>query len=261
MTTGELRDAFLIPDLYRSGEFHGLFTDLDRLMVAGAVPVDAPVVLPNHVETGREFFLERRELGAINTGGAGEVTVDGHTHPVAPLGCIYVGMGCREVSFRSIDPDHPARFFILSCPAHAAFPTAVATRDEATVVALGAQATSNERVIRQYIHENGIQSCQLVMGFTELAVGSVWNTFPPHTHNRRTEIYFYFDMDDRVLAHFMGEPGATRHLFLHNEHTVLSPAWSIHSGCGQGNYKFIWGMAGENQRFTDMDAVPPLDLR
>lgn len=261
MTTGEIRDAFLIRELLEPGRFHGTFTDLDRMVVAGAMPVDAPLALPNHKESGRAFFLERRELGAINTGGPGKVTVDGAVHAVESLGCIYIGMGAREVAFESIDPKNPAKFFILSCPAHAAFPTTTATRDQATTVPLGAQATSNERVIRQYIHENGIQSCQLVMGFTELAEGSVWNTFPPHTHNRRCEVYHYFDMGERVLAHFMGEPTATRHLFLHSDDTVLSPSWSIHSGCGQGNYKFIWGMAGENQTFTDMDAIPPLDLR
>jgi 4-deoxy-L-threo-5-hexosulose-uronate ketol-isomerase len=261
MTTAEIRESFLVPQIYQMGGFNGLFTDLDRLVVAGAVPVDSPLDLPNHRETGRAFFLERRELGAINTGGPGEVTVDGQTFPVEPLGCIYVGMGSQNVTFASKDPQNPAKFFILSCPAHAKHPTTVATRDEATIVALGSQATANQRVIRQYIHENGIQSCQLVMGFTELAEGSVWNTFPPHTHNRRTEVYFYFDMDERVLAHFMGEPTATRHLFIQNEQTVLSPSWSIHSGCGQGNYKFIWGMAGENQQFTDMDAIQPSELR
>ena len=261
MTTEEIRESFLVPELYQPGAFKGLFTDLDRFVVAGAMPVDAPVSLPNHRETGRASFLERRELGAINTGGDGEVTVDGTVYQVPALGCIYIGMGALEVSFASKDAKNPAKFFILSCPAHSQHPTTVATRDQATTVALGSQETSNERVIRQYIHENGIKSCQLVMGFTELAVGSVWNTFPPHTHNRRTEVYHYFGMDERVLAHFMGEPSATRHLFIQNEQTVLSPSWSIHSGCGQGNYKFIWGMAGENQTFTDMDAIKPSDLR
>lgn len=261
MTTAELRESFLVPEIYQPGGLYGLFTDLDRLVVAGAVPMETPLGLANHRETGRGFFLERRELGAINTGGPGMVSVDGKTFPVASLGCIYVGMYSQNVAFASIDPQNPARFFILSCPAHAAFPTRVATMEEATVIALGAQATANQRVIRQYIHENGIQSCQLVMGYTELAAGNVWNTFPPHTHNRRSEIYFYFDLEECVLAHFMGEPTATRHLFIHNEQTVLSPTWSIHAGCGQGNYKFIWGMAGENQTFTDMDAVPAPDLR
>jgi len=231
------------------------------MVVAGAMPGNSSVPLPNHKETGRDTFLERRELGAINTGGAGTVTVDGTEYSIEPLGCIYVGMGARQLAFASADPANPAKFFILSCPAHATHPTVTATRADANTVELGSPTTSNERVIRQYIHENGIRSCQLVMGFTELGIGSVWNTFPPHTHFRRCEVYHYFDMDDRVLAHFMGEPQATRHLFLRGDDTVLSPAWSIHSGCGQGNYKFIWGMAGENQTFTDMDAVSPLDLR
>ncbi len=261
MTTDELREAFLIRKLFTAGGFRGAFTDLDRMAVAGAMPTASPVVLPNHKESGRATFLERRELGAINTGGAGKVTVDETVHTVGPLGCIYIGMGARDVSFESADPENPAKFFILSCPAHAPHPTVTATRDQANTVPLGSQSASNERVIRQYIHENGIQSCQLVMGFTELAVGSVWNTFPPHTHNRRCEVYHYFDMEDRVLAHFMGEPTATRHMFVSADDTVLSPSWSIHSGCGQGNYKFIWGMAGENQAFTDMDAIPPRELR
>jgi 4-deoxy-L-threo-5-hexosulose-uronate ketol-isomerase len=261
MTTDELREAFLLRKLFVAGSFQGTFTDLDRMVVAGAMPTDSRVHLPNHKESGRATFLERRELGAINTGGAGMVTVDGTTHTVEPLGCIYVGMGAKDVAFESNDPENPAKFFILSCPAHSTHPTVTATRAEANTVPLGSQATSNERVIRQYIHENGIQSCQLVMGFTELAVGSVWNTFPPHTHHRRCEVYHYFDMEDRVLAHFMGEPTATRHLFVSGDDTVLSPSWSIHSGCGQGNYKFIWGMAGENQTFTDMDPVSPLELR
>jgi len=261
MTTEEVRAAFLLGDLCVPGEFRGLFTDLDRMVVAMAVPTGATLALPNHKESGRASFLERRELGAINTGGTGVVAVDGVRHEVASLGCIYVGMGAGDVVFESLDEAKPARFFILSCPAHAKHPTVTATREEANTVPLGAQATSNERVIRQYIHEGGIQSCQLVMGFTELAEGSVWNTFPPHTHFRRCEVYHYFDMGERVLAHFMGEPRATRHLFVKSNDTVLSPSWSIHSGCGQGNYKFIWGMAGENQAFTDMDGLAPLDLR
>lgn len=261
MTTAELRECFLIESIYQTSSLSGTFTDLDRMVVAGAMPTTQPITLENHPETGRSFFLERRELGAINIGGPGHVTVDGTTHTVPPLGCIYIGMGSRDISFASEQPHHPAQFFILSCPAHTTYPTTVATMDDATLVALGSPTTSNERVIRQYIHENGIKSCQLVMGYTTLAEGSVWNTFPPHTHNRRCEVYHYFDMPDRVLAHFMGDPSATRHLFIRNQETVLSPSWSIHSGCGQGNYKFIWGMAGENQRFTDMDAIAPVDLR
>ena len=261
MTTFELRDTFLISGLCVAGQIKLQLTDLDRFFVGGAVPITVSLSLENHKETGRAFFLERRELGAINTGGSGTVTVDGKVFSVEPEACIYVGMGAREVQFASNDAKNPAKFFILSCPAHAAFPPAVATKQDANTIPLGTPAAANQRVIRQYIHEKGIQSCQLVMGYTELAEGSVWNTFPPHTHNRRTEIYFYFNLGERIVSHFMGEPQATRHLFVHDEEAVLSPPWSIHCGCGQGNYKFIWGMAGENQRFDDMDAVKPLDLR
>ncbi len=261
MTTDELRAAFLVSELYAPGRINLRFTDLDRLVVGGAMPLTGALTLENHKETGRSFFLERRELGALNTGGPGTVTVDGKSFTVETEACIYIGMGAKEVSFASNDVANPAKFFILSCPAHAAFPTAVATAKEANTIPLGTPAEANRRVIRQYIHADGIRSCQLVMGYTELAEGSVWNSFPPHTHSRRTEIYFYYNLGERVLAHFMGEPQATRHLFVHDEEAVLSPSWSIHCGCGQGSYKFIWGMAGENQRFDDMDAVKPLDLR
>lgn len=261
MTTTELREAFLVPALCVPGQIRLRFTDLDRFVVGGAVPATGSLTLDNHKETGRGFFLERRELGAINAGGPGTVTVDGSRFAIDPEACIYVGMGAKQVSFASVDAANPAKFFILSCPAHAVHPTVVAVKKNANTIPLGTPAEANQRVIRQYIHEKGIRSCQLVMGYTELAAGSVWNTFPPHTHNRRTEIYFYFGLGGRVLAHFMGEPQATRHLFLHNEEAVLSPSWSIHCGCGQGNYKFIWGMAGENQRFDDMDAVKPRDLQ
>jgi 4-deoxy-L-threo-5-hexosulose-uronate ketol-isomerase len=261
MTTEELRHTFLVSGLYEPGEVHGVFTDLDRLVVGGIVPSREPVELPNHHETGRPFFLQQRELGAINTGGPGLAHLDGKTLDVDSLACLYVGAGTQKLSFASKDPDNLAKFFFLSCPAHAAFPAAVMTRGEAVAVALGSQAGANLRTIRKYIHAEGIRSCQLVMGYTELAEGSVWNTFPPHTHHRRTEIYFYFDLDDRVLVHYLGEPSATRHLFLHNEQAALSPSWSIHAGSGFGNYKFIWGMAGENQSFDDMDHVKPADLR
>jgi 4-deoxy-L-threo-5-hexosulose-uronate ketol-isomerase len=261
MTTGELRDTFLLPGLFSTGEVNGVFTDLDRLVVGGIVPSGKPVELPNHRETGRLFFLEQRELGAINTGGPGAAHIDGKTLAVDSLACVYVGAGARNVAFESEDPDRPAKFFILSCPAHAAYPSAVIARAEAAAASLGSQAGANQRVIRKYIHPGGIRSCQLVMGCTELAEGSVWNTFPPHTHHRRTEVYFYFDLGERVLVHFLGEPAATRHLFIQNEQAALSPPWSIHAGCGSGNYKFIWGMAGENQNFDDMDSVKPGDLR
>ena len=261
MDTRELRDSFLVLNLFIPGQLRGTFTDLDRLALGGVFPTEKSVELPNHLETGREFFLEQRELGAINIGGPGVVQADGKIFPANSLSCFYAGAGTRKLVFESKDPKNPAKFFFLSCPAHAPFPAAVLQRDEAAATPLGSQAAANQRVIRKFIHTGGIRSCQLVMGFTELAEGSVWNSFPPHTHSRRTEIYFYFDLGDRVLAHFMGEPSATRHLFVQNEQAVLSPSWSIHCGCGTGNYKFIWGMAGENQTFDDMDAVKPADLR
>jgi 4-deoxy-L-threo-5-hexosulose-uronate ketol-isomerase len=261
MDSQELRDNFLVANLFAPGELRGVFTDLDRLTLGGALPTRQPVELPNHRETGRAFFLEQRELGAINIGGPGAVQVDGRVFPANTLSCVYAGAGTQKLVFESKDPANPAKFFFLSCPAHAPQPAAVMQREEAVATPLGSPAGANQRVIRKFIHAGGIRSCQLVMGFTELAEGSVWNTFPPHTHSRRTEVYFYFDLGDRVLAHFMGQPAATRHLWVQNESAVLSPSWSVHSGCGTGNYKFIWGMAGENQTFDDMDAVKPADLR
>jgi len=261
MTTQEIRDTFLISNLFALGEVRGQFTDLDRLVVGGIMPTARPIELPKHKETGRAFFLERRELGAINIGGAGKVVADGKTFALDRLDCVYVPMGSKSVTFESVAVKDPAKFYFLSCPAHAAHPAAMMKSADASPVPLGSQETANKRTIYKFIHQGGIQSCQLVMGFTALEPGNVWNSFPPHTHWRRTEIYFYFDLGAQVLTHFMGEPQATRHLFLHNEDVALSPNWSIHCGCGTGNYKFIWGMAGENQVFDDMDAVKPLDLK
>ncbi len=261
MGTQELRDAFLATGLFKPGSLNAEFTDLDRLVVGGACPSGAPLELQNHKETGRKFFLEQRELGAINIGGAGAVHVDGNTFKADRLDCVYVPAGSRSVAFESASPQAPARFYFLSCPAHAAHPAAVMRSADAVQVALGTASTANKRRLYKFIHQDGIQSCQLVMGFTALDEGSVWNSFPPHTHNRRSEVYLYFDLGDQVLSHFMGEPADTRHLFIHSEQAVLSPSWSIHCGCGSGSYKFIWGMAGENKAFDDMDPVRPLDLR
>jgi 4-deoxy-L-threo-5-hexosulose-uronate ketol-isomerase len=261
MSTQDLRDTFQLSHLFVPGEIVGYFTDLDRLVVGGVMPLAKAVELPNHKETGRACFLERRELGAINIGGAGRVTADGQTFTLDKLDCVYLPMGTKSVSFSSADASQPAKFYFLSCPAHTAHPAAMLKAAEATPVALGAQETSNKRTIYKFIHQGGLQSCQLVMGLTALEPGNVWNSFPPHTHWRRTEIYFYFDLGDKILSHFFGEPSETRHVFLHNEEVALSPNWSMHFGVGTGNYKFIWGMAGENQVFDDMDAVKPQDLR
>ena len=261
MSTQQLRDAFQIASLFVPGELTGHFTDLDRLFVGGVMPAGQPVALPNHRETRRAFFLERLELGAINVGGAGRVVADGKTFQLEKLDCVYVPMGTKSISFSSDDAKNPAKFYVLSCPAHAAHPAVMMKSADATPVKLGAQETSNQRTIYKFIHPGGIQSCQLVMGLTALEPGNVWNSFPPHTHWRRTEIYFYFELGDKVVSHFFGEPHETRHLFLHNDEVALSPNWSMHFGVGTGSYKFIWGMAGENQVFDDMDAVKPADLR
>jgi len=260
MNTAELREAFLIEQVFKPGQIRGIFTDLDRLVAGGVVPLK-PVPLPNHKETGAAYFLERRELGVINTGGPGKIRADGKSFALGRLDCAYLPKGTKSVSFESADAKNPAKFYFLSCPAHEVFPAAMMKARDAAPVALGTEATASKRTIYKFIHAGGIASCQLVMGFTALDEGSVWNSFPPHTHWRRSEIYFYFDLGDRVLAHFLGEPQATRHLFVHNEQAALSPNWSIHCGCGHGSYKFIWGMAGENQIFDDMDAASPLELR
>jgi 4-deoxy-L-threo-5-hexosulose-uronate ketol-isomerase len=261
MSTQQLRDTFQITSLFAPGEITGHFTDLDRLVVGGVMPTDKPVALANHRETGRAFFLEHREFGAINIGGAGKIVADGKTFPLEKLDCVYLPMGTKSVSFASDDAKNPAKFYFLSCPAHAAHPAAMLKSTDVTPLVLGAQETANKRTLYKYIHPGGIPSCQLVMGLTALEPGNVWNSFPPHTHWRRTEIYCYFDLGDKVLSHFFGEPSETRHVFIKNEEVALSPNWSMHFGVGAGNYKFIWGMAGENQMFDDMDAVKPVDLR
>ena len=261
MSTQQLRETFLIERLFSPGNITGTFTDLDRLVVGGVMPTGASIELPNHKETGRNYFLERRELGVINIGGPGKVIADGKVFALDRLDCAYVPMGTKSVKFENNNAIDPAKFYYLSCPAHGVFPAAMMKAKDAAPLPLGSQATSNKRTIYKFIHEGGIQSCQLVMGFTALEEGNVWNSFPPHTHWRRTEIYFYFDLGDKILTHFLGEPQETRHLFMHNEEVALSPNWSIHCGCGEGSYKFIWGMAGENQRFDDMDGVKPVNLR
>ena len=202
----------------------------------------------------------RRELGIINVGGPGVVRVDGKEHQLANLDALYVSMGSKQVSFEGSAREQ-AKFFMISCPAHAAYPTTLLRKAECKPLAMGSQAGANQRQIFQMIHAGGIKSCQLVMGFTELAEGSVWNTMPPHTHSRRTEIYFYFDLGTNIVSHFLGKPDATRHIFVRNEQAVLSPSWLIHCGCGTGAYKFIWAMAGENQTFDDMDKVAMSELK
>lgn len=260
--TARLRKEFHSDGLMVEGKIRLVYTHYDRFVYGGAMPGSKKIKLPVYDELKSEFFLQRREMGVINTGGSGKVTADGKEYNVNGLDVLYIGMGVKEVAFESLDAKTPAKFYINSCPAHKTYPTTLATRQEANKVSLGAKETCNERTIYQFIHENGIQSCQLVMGFTEFEVGSIWNTFPPHTHERRMEVYFYFDLpEDQVVVHFMGQPQETRHIVVKNEEAVVSPPWSIHSGAGTASYRFVWGMAGENKAFTDMDGVPLKELR
>lgn len=262
LNTAGLRSAFLIEDLFTPGEVCLVYTDLDRAVVGTAVPLDEPLTLPAGEELRAAYFCERRELGVLNMGGAGTVRVDGTDYQLEVRECLYVGRGSREITFSSADAKQPAGFYLVSYPAHAAYPTTKATQAEANRVELGTPEQCNERTILQFIHENGIQSCQLVMGFTEFKPGGVWNTMPPHTHLRRSEVYCYFDVPEQnAVLHMMGEPQETRPLWVANKQAVLSPAWSIHCGVGTTAYRFCWAMGGENQAFTDMDGVPVSQLR
>jgi 4-deoxy-L-threo-5-hexosulose-uronate ketol-isomerase len=262
MNTTELRENFLLENLFVAGDIQLVYTHYDRMMVGGVVPTAEPIELPNPANLKADYFLQRRELGILNTGAAGTVTVDGIPYALNRQDCLYVGKGAREVVFASADAAEPARFYLLSTPAHASYPTTRLTQAEATPVTMGAAETANQRTIYKYIYAEGIQSCQLVMGLTQLHAGSVWNTMPAHTHDRRMEAYLYFDLAEgqRVL-HLMGEPQQTRHLWVGEGQAILSPPWSVHAGCGTAGYTFIWGMGGENQEYTDMDPVAIADLR
>ena len=262
MATDELRQKFLIPDLFAPGRISLTYTHYDRMIVGGAMPVDAPLSLQAIKPTGTKNSLDRRELIAVNVGGAGTVTAGGETLSVGPRDMVYVGMGVADVSFASDDPGKPAKYYLLSAPAHATHPTRHIRIGDAKRIDLGSQATSNERSIFQFIHPEGVKTCQLVVGMTQLAPGSVWNTMPCHVHDRRMEAYLYFDLPETArVFHFMGEPDETRHIVMKNEEAVLSPGWSIHSGAGTSNYAFIWAMAGDNVDYTDVDPVAIGDLR
>lgn len=262
MNTFELRQNFLIERLFQPGKLQLTYSYNDRLIVGSACPTDTLPLDVDQKIIGSDFFLERREMGVINVGGPGSIIVDGTTYPIAFKDGIYIGMGAKEVIFQSESSEQPAKFYLNSSPAHAHYPTTPAPFSEATPVELGDPATSNRRTIRKYIHPDGIKSCQLVMGMTSLDSGSVWNTMPTHTHERRMEAYFYFEMaEDQVVFHLMGAPEETRHIVMRNEEAVISPSWSIHSGVGTANYTFIWGMCGENQLFDDMDHVDMKDLK
>lgn len=262
LDTAGIRENFLIPDLFVAGELKLVYTDLDRAIVGGVMPLAEAISLPAGEQLRADFFCQRRELGVINLGGAGSVKVDGVEFSLDKLDILYVGRGSQVVVFSSVSATDPAAFYLVSYPAHAAYPTKKAVPADANVLKLGSKADANERTLYQYIHENGIKSCQLVMGFTELATGSVWNTMPSHTHDRRTEVYCYFDVPQgHAVLHLLGEPTETRALWVGNRQVALSPSWSIHSGAGTNAYRFVWAMGGENQRFDDMDKVAIPDLR
>lgn len=258
MNTEALRQNFLLESIFEAGRVQLTYSHYDRVIAGGAMPLNRPLPLPEVPQLRAAYFLERREIGIINLGGPGKVSAGTDTFTLHKLDCLYLGKNTEQAAFSSADAGNPARFFLLSAPAHHEYPARLMTAAEAAPAKLGTQHTANARTIYKYIHPDGIASCQLVMGLTVLESGSVWNTMPPHTHDRRMEVYCYFDIPEgqRVL-HLMGQPDQTRHLWMSNHQAVISPPWSIHAGCGTMAYSFIWGMAGENQSFADMDFVTP----
>ena len=259
--TDELREQFLIENLFVANEIQLTYSMYDRFIVGGIMPVGKDLKLETIPYLKSEHFLDRRELGIINVGGSGTVTVDGVAYNLQKKEALYVGQGCKEVIFSSSNGEQPL-FYINSAPAHRKFPTKKVGKEEAEVIQLGDEKTANKRVLNKLIVNSIVETCQLQMGLTELLPGNVWNTMPSHTHNRRMEAYFYFDLEaPQTICHFMGEPQNTRHIFIQNNQAVLSPEWSIHSGAGTSNYSFVWGMAGENLDYGDMDIVSPNELR
>ena len=261
-TTEEIRDHYLIEEVFVADEANFVYSHNDRIIAGGIMPVKGGVKLGAGKELGTEFFFQRREAGVINVGGAGKVKLDGEVFDMNPEDGLYIGMGTKDVEFMSVDGENPAKFYFNSAPAHHGYPTRIITLEEAKKVHLGSTENLNKRTINQYVHPDVVESCQLVMGMTKLEAGSVWNTMPCHTHERRMEVYFYFNLNetDKVF-HMMGQPQETRHIVVSNEQAIISPSWSIHSGVGTGKYTFIWGMCGENIEFTDMDHVDMNDLR
>ncbi len=261
-TTERLREEFHIANLFTKDNINMVYSHIDRIITAGLMPVRQELFLKGGKELASEYFLERREMGCINIGGKGIITVDGVEYEMNPRDGIYIGKGNKEIKFKSVDENAPAKFYVSSCPAHASYPIVKIDITKARKVPCGSVEECNKRVINQYIHPDVIKSCQLAMGLTQLEVGSNWNTMPSHTHDRRMEVYLYLDMGENdVVFHMMGEPTETRHIIMHNEEAVISPSWSIHSGVGTKNYSFIWAMCGENQEFTDMDHIETKDLK
>lgn len=265
-TTEALREEFLIQNLYKADQVMAVYSHVDRMVTVGIMPVSEEVSIDKGMDVwhvfGTKSFLERREIGFFNLGGAGVCTVDGATYEMSFKDCLYITKGAKDVHFRSHDGKNPARFYGVSAPAHVSFETKLLTVADAAKRPLGAPETANKRVINQFIHPDVLPTCQLSMGLTELAPGCVWNTMPAHTHERRMEVYTYFEIPDgNVVFHMMGEAQETRHIVMQNFDAVISPSWSIHSGCGTSSYTFIWAMGGENQAFDDMDVIATPDLR
>ncbi len=265
-TTDELREEFLIENLFVADEKNMTYSHIDRIIAGGVMPVSKSIELAEGIDTmkqlGTDSFLERRELGIINIGNTGKVVVDGEEFVLENKDAMYVGKETKTVEFSSVDKDNPAKFYINSAPAHMVYPTKHIERKNAKKVPMGEQKLGNKRTIYQLLHPEVVDSCQLMMGVTVMDEGNVWNTMPSHTHERRMEVYLYFDMaEDAAVFHYMGEPTETRHIAMHNEQAVISPSWSIHSGCGTQAYTFIWGMVGENKTFDDMDHIAIKDIR
>jgi 4-deoxy-L-threo-5-hexosulose-uronate ketol-isomerase len=256
MNTAEIRQHFLIEDLFAPGQVKLVYWHTDRMIIGSMTPTDTPLALEAGRELAANYFAERREIGVINIGGEGRITVDGVTYNLGKKDTLYIGRGSRQIEFSSLAAAQPALFYLISLPAHQTYPTQLARAEAVEAVALGSPAEANQRRLYKVIHPEGVQSCQLVMGFTQLAEGSIWNTMPAHTHERRSEVYLYFDLAaEAVVFHLLGQPTETRHLVVRNGQAALSPSWSIHSGAGTKNYTFVWAMGGENQAFSDMDPV------
>ena len=265
-TTEELRKEFLIENLYRPDEVVAVYSHVDRMVTLGCMPVHETVSIDKGIDVwanfGTKFFLERREIGIFNIGGAGKITVDGTVYDLGYKDCLYITMGAKDVRFSSDDAAKPAKFYMVSAPAHRSYETRLLKIADANKKPCGDAATSNKRTINQFIHPAVLKTCQLSMGMTVLESGSVWNTMPAHTHERRMEVYMYFEVpEDQVVFHMMGQGQETRHIVMTNEQAVISPSWSIHAGAGTSNYTFIWAMGGENQEFDDMDTIPTNQLR
>ena len=265
-TTQELRDEFLIENLYQPDQVAAVYSHVDRMVTLGCMPVKETVSIDKGIDVwanfGTQYFLERREVGMFNIGGSGTVTVDGQVFELGYKDCLYITMGAKEVLFASVDSARPAKFYMVSAPAHCSYETRLLKLADAAKKPLGDSATSNKRVINQFIHPDVLKTCQLSMGMTVLESGSVWNTMPAHTHERRMEVYMYFEVpEDQVVFHMMGQGQETRHIVMRNEQAVISPSWSIHAGAGTASYTFIWAMGGENQAFDDMDVIPTTELK